>query len=159
MFQTLSAIVFLCAVFLFDFIYLFIYIFAALGLCCCVRAFSSCGKRRLLFIVVHGLLIAVASLVAGHGLQAHRLQQLEHVGSVVVVRRLQGAQASIVMVHGLSSCGAQAQFLCSMWDIPAPVIERMSPALAGRLLTTDPPGKSPKAIVNLRKSPSEKQIN
>ena len=30
---------------------------------------------RWVFIVVHGLLIAVASLVAEHGLQAHELQQ------------------------------------------------------------------------------------
>ena len=41
---------------------------AALGLRCCAWAFSSCGKRELLFVVVHGLLIAVASLVAKHGL-------------------------------------------------------------------------------------------
>ena len=51
------------------FIYLFIYLFsAALGLCCCARAFSSCSERGLLFIAVHRLLIAVASLVAEHGL-------------------------------------------------------------------------------------------
>ena len=31
-------------------------------------AFSSCGEQGLLFIVVRGLLIAVASLVAEHGL-------------------------------------------------------------------------------------------
>ena len=31
------------------------------------RLFSSCGERGLLFIVVRGLLIAVASLVAEHG--------------------------------------------------------------------------------------------
>ena len=50
------------------FIY-FIYLFlAALGLHCCARAFSSCGERGLLFLAVHGLLIAVASLVAEHGL-------------------------------------------------------------------------------------------
>ena len=50
------------------FIY-FIYLFlAALGLRCCARAFSSCSKRGLLFVVVRGLLIAVASLVAEHGL-------------------------------------------------------------------------------------------
>ena len=50
------------------FIY-FIYLFlAALGLHCCVRAFSSCGERGLLFVVVRGLLIAVASLVVEHGL-------------------------------------------------------------------------------------------
>ena len=49
------------------FIYLFIYL-AALGLGCWVRAFSSCGEQGLLFVVVRGLLIAVASLVVEHGL-------------------------------------------------------------------------------------------
>ena len=49
----------------FSFIYLFL---TALGLCCCARAFSSCGERGLLFVVVCRLLIAVASLVAEHGL-------------------------------------------------------------------------------------------
>ena len=34
----------------------------------CTRAFSSCGERGLLFVVVHGLLTAVASLVAELGL-------------------------------------------------------------------------------------------
>ena len=47
------------------YIYLFL---AALGLRCCERAFSSCCKRALLFLAVRGLLIAVASLVAEHGL-------------------------------------------------------------------------------------------
>ena len=41
---------------------------AALGLRCWARAFSSCGECRLLFVVVHRLLIAVSSLVAEHGL-------------------------------------------------------------------------------------------
>ena len=49
----------------FKFIYLFL---AVLGLCCCARAFSSCGERGLLFIAARGLLTAVASLVAEHGL-------------------------------------------------------------------------------------------
>ena len=40
-------------------IYLFL---AALGLHTRVWAFSSCGKQGLLFVVVHGLLIVVASL-------------------------------------------------------------------------------------------------
>ena len=53
----------------FFFLNLFIYLFLAeLGLCCCTRTFSSCGKRGLLFVAVHGLLIVVASLVAEHGL-------------------------------------------------------------------------------------------
>ena len=28
-----------------------------------------------------------------------------------------------------------------MWDLPGPGIELMSPALAGRFFTTEPPGK------------------
>ena len=47
---------------------IYLFILAALGLCCCVWAFSSCGEQRLLFIGVRGLLIAVASLVVEHGL-------------------------------------------------------------------------------------------
>ena len=48
-----------------DFIYLFL---AALGLCCCAWAFSSCGELGLLFVAVRRLLIAAASLVVEHGL-------------------------------------------------------------------------------------------
>ena len=48
-------------------IYLFIYLLAALGFCCCARAFSSCGERGLLFIVVHELLIAVLLLLRSTG--------------------------------------------------------------------------------------------
>ena len=44
------------------------FILAALGLCYCVQVFSSRGERGLLFVAVCGLLIAVASLVAEHGL-------------------------------------------------------------------------------------------
>ena len=55
---------------------LFIHLYlVVLGLCCCAQAFSSCGKWGLLFVAVHGLLvvarrllIAMASLVAEHGL-------------------------------------------------------------------------------------------
>ena len=53
-----------------------------------MRAFSSCGERGLLFLAVRGLLIAVASPAVEHGLQAHGLQQLWHVGSAVVARGL-----------------------------------------------------------------------
>ena len=50
---------------LFILIYLFL---AVLGLHGCAWAFSSSSERGLLFVVVRGLLIAVASLVAEHGL-------------------------------------------------------------------------------------------
>ena len=50
----------------------FYLLLAALGLCCCARAFSSYSEQGLLFVAVRGLLIAVtslvASLVAEHGL-------------------------------------------------------------------------------------------
>ena len=85
---------------------------AALGLRCCVRASSSCSERELLFVVVRGLLIEVASLVAEHRLT------------------------------GFSSCGLQAQLLCSMWELPGPGSKPESPALAGGFLTTVPQGKS-----------------
>ena len=54
--------------FFFFFLNLFILFLAALGLRCCAQAFSSCGKRGLLFAAVRGLLIVVASLVAEYGL-------------------------------------------------------------------------------------------
>ena len=41
----------------------------------------------------------------------------------------------------LSSC-ARVQLLCGMWDLPGPGLEPVSSALAGRFLTTAPPGKS-----------------
>ena len=34
--------------------------------------------------------------------------------------RLQGTQASVVVAHGLGSCGAQASFSCDTWSLPRP---------------------------------------
>ena len=78
-----------------------------------MKAFSSCGERGPLFIAVCGPLTIMASLVAEHRLQTHRL----------------------------SSCGSRAQLPRGMWDPPRPGLEPVSPALAGRLSTTAPPGK------------------
>ena len=89
-----------------------------LGLRFCARAFSSCGKWGPLFIMVRGPLTIVASLGAEHRLQTHRL----------------------------SSCGSRAQLLRSMWDLPRPGLEPVSPALAGRFSTTAPPGNPPRDI-------------
>ena len=101
--------------YLFLFIYLFIYLFlAVLGLCFCARAFSSSGKLGPLLIVVRGPLTVVTSPAAEHNLQTRRL----------------------------SSCGSWAQLLHGMWDLPRPGLEPVSPALAARLPTTAPPGKS-----------------
>ena len=93
---------------------------AVLGLRFCARAFSSCGKRRPLFIAVRGPLTIAASLVAEHRLQKRRL----------------------------SNCGSRAQLLCGMWDLPRPGLEPVSPALAGRFSTTAPPGKPCYGVLN-----------
>ena len=54
-----------------------------------------------------------------------------------------GMRASVVVAHGLSSCGSwalecrlsscgtRAQLLLSMWNLPGPGLEPVSPALAG----------------------------
>ena len=53
------------------FLNLFISLFVAvLGLHCYIWAFSDCGESGLLFVDVHRLLTAAASLVAEHRLQA-----------------------------------------------------------------------------------------
>ena len=77
------------------------------------RAFPSYGKWGPLLITVRWPLTITASLVAEHKLQMRRL----------------------------SNCGSRAQPLRSMWDPPRPGLEPVSPALAGRLPTTAPPGK------------------
>ena len=86
---------------------------AVLGLRFCARTFSNCSKWGQLFIAVRGPLTIAASLVAEHRLQTRRL----------------------------SNCGARAQLLRGMWDLPRPGLEPVSPALAGRFSTTAPPGK------------------
>ena len=119
---------------------IFIYLFlAALGLCCCTRTFSSCGEQGLPFVAVGRLLIVMASLVAEHRLQASRLQQLWHMGSVVVAHGLQSS-GSVVVAHGLS-CSAACGIFLDQGLNPCPLL------LAGRFLTPAPPGKSPKHLL------------
>ena len=48
--------------------FFYLFIFGCVGSSLLRAAFSSCGERGLLFVAVRGLLIAVASLVAEHGL-------------------------------------------------------------------------------------------
>ena len=49
--------------------------------------------------------------------------------------------ASLVAERRLSICGSRAQLLRGIWDLPGPGLEPVSPALAGRLSSTAPPGK------------------
>ena len=122
---------FLIYLFNFKFIYLFM---ATLGLCCCAQAFFSCGER---------------------GATLHCGERSSHYGGFSCCgARALGTWASVVVAHGLSSCGswalerrlrscgARAQLLRGMWDLPRPGLEPMSAALVGGFLTTAPPGKS-----------------
>ena len=85
-----------------------------LGLCCCTQSFSSCTTR--------------ASHCGGfscYGAWAlvFAAYRLNNCGSWVPERRL-------------SSCGIWALLLCGFWDLPRPGMEPMSPASAGKFLTT-----------------------
>ena len=48
----------------------------------------------------------------------------------------------------LNSCGTRAQFLRSVWNLPRPRIDPVSPALAGGFFTTKPPGKPSISLFN-----------
>ena len=61
--------------------------------------------------------------------------------ALVVVALGLSSCGSQALEHRLSSCGAWAQLLRGMWDLPGPGIEPVSPTLAGGILTTAPPGK------------------
>ena len=86
---------------------------AVLGLSFRARAFSSCGKRGPPLITVRGPPTTAAPPAAEHRLQTRRP----------------------------NSRGSRAQPLRGMRDPPRPGLEPVSPASAGGLPTTAPPGK------------------
>ena len=91
-----------------------------LGLRFCARAFPSRGKRGPLLTAARGPLTIAASPAAEHRPQTRRL----------------------------SNCGPRAQSLRGTRDPPRPGLEPVSPAPAGRLSTTAPPGKPQTLIFN-----------
>ena len=91
-----------------------------LGLYCCTRASSSYGERGLL---------------SSYGVRA------SHCGGVSWAQVL-GARASGAAALWLSSCGSRAWLLRGTWNLPRLEIKPVSPALAGRVLSTVPPRKS-----------------
>ena len=60
---------------------------------------------------------------------------------VVAVRGL-SSWSSRARVQGLRSCGTWTSVVCGMCTLPGQGIKPVSPALAGRFLSTVPPGKS-----------------
>ena len=116
----MSVYIFLMASFFKYIIYLFL---AALGLHCFAQTFSSCGE--LLFVVVHGILIAEAALVVQHG---SRVPGLRSGGSWALERRLNDGGARASLLHGV-------------WYLPGSGMKPVSPTLAGGFPTTELPGK------------------
>ena len=103
-------------------IYLFIYLFiyGCVGSSFLCEGFPQLWQAGPLLIAVRGPLTIAASPVAENRLQTRRL----------------------------SNRGPRAQSLRGMRDLPRPGLEPVSPALAGRLSTTAPPGK-PSILLNL----------
>ena len=90
-----------------------------------VRALSSCRRRELLSSCIarasHRKGVSCAAPAPGRaGFSSWGSQALE---------------------HRPSSCGSQAELPRGMWDLPGSGIEPVSPALAGRLFPTEPPGE------------------
>ena len=109
-------------VFFFFLIYLFIY-------------FWLCW----VFVSARGLSLVAAS--GGHS--SSRCMGLSLPRPLLLQSTSSRRAGSVIVAHGLSSCGSRAQSFHGMWDLPRPGLEPVSPALAGRLSTTVPPGKLP----------------
>ena len=112
---------------------LFVYLFlAALGLCCCAWAFSSCSESGWGYSSLRctGFSLRWLLLLWSTGSR--------HTGSVVVVRGLSSC-GSWALEHRLSSCGTRDQLLWDMWGLPGPGLGPVPPALAGGFLITAPP--------------------
>ena len=93
---------------------LFIILFA-LGLCCCMRALSSCGEWGLLFVGVAGFSCSDFSCCRARalGVQASVAQ---HTGTVAAAPLLQNV-ASEVVAHELSYSPARGIFLEQGWNL------------------------------------------
>ena len=133
---------------------------------------SKCGPRMMLqpqpgilffFFLIYLFIFGCAgsSLLRTGFLQLQRAgatlrcgARASHCGGFSCCRaRALGMRVSVIVAHRLSSCGAWAQLLRGMWDLPGPGLEPVSPALAGRFLTTVPRGKSQPGILQKCKSP------
>ena len=113
--------------FIFFFLTLFTYLFLAeLGLHSCKGFFSSYGEWGLLSS--RGVWASLCG-----GFSCCRAQALGHSDF--------SSCGSWALEHRLKSCGTQAYLFCGMWDLSRSRIKLMSPALAGRFFTTEPPGK------------------
>ena len=106
---------------------MFIYLLAELGLHCCLGVSLIAANQGYCLVSGRRPLITVASLLAEHEPGLCTV-------SIAAVPRLQST-GSMVVMHRLS-----------MRDHSGSGIEPISPPLAGRFFTTEPPGKPPRTI-------------
>lgn len=102
-----------------------------MGLCCCLRAFSSRAERGLPSATVGGLLIALASPAVGHGLWGTELQRLQHVDSAAAAPGLRSNRFSCSVARGIfwDQGTNQCPLHCKVWivitwatrEAPAPI--------------------------------------
>ena len=97
--------------------YLFL---AALGLCCCMQAFSSCSEW---------------------GYSSLQCASLSFRGFSCCGAQILGTWASVFVAQGLNRCSAWALVAHAMCSLPGPGTEPMSPALSDGVLSTVSPGK------------------
>ena len=102
---------------------------AALGLCCYVRAFSSCSEWG------HSPWSAQTSHCSGFSCcQAQAVGVCTDGSTLSHCSRLRNCSRQAFEHRIRSSQG--------MWNLPGPGVQPVSPALAGRFLSTAAPGKS-----------------
>ena len=116
----------------------------------CMYIFIYLGRLHWVSIAAHGLSLVAASgsysSLQRAGFSSQWLLLLRSTGS----RRVGFSSCGLwAPEHRLSSCGARAQLLHGMWDLPGPGLEPVSRTLASGFSTTVPPGKSELHTLNI----------
>ena len=108
-------------------IYIYIYTYIYIYIYTYIYIYNTYILFKIMYLFIyfwlHRVFVAVCMLclIAEHNLSSHGMQALD---------------------CRLISCGMWTLLPHVMWNLPRPGIEPVSPALAGRFLTTEPPGKS-----------------
>ena len=98
---------------------------AVLGLCCCTGFSLVVVSRGYSLLQCVGFLLWWSLLLWSTGCRSEGFSRC----------------STWALQHRLNSCGARAYLIPSIWDLPGPGMETVSPALSGRFVTTKPPGK------------------
>ena len=109
-----------------------------------IRSFAFMQKVHSIFYDLKKLQFNFLALLGLPCCAAKGLSLVEATGATLQFRRAGFSLQRLPLLRstGLRSCGTWAQSLPGMWDLPGPGIEPVSPALAGRFLTTGPSGKA-----------------